>query len=225
MNRAKRILLLLVFQIILYLFTPSWVLFAGFDELRQWFPTFGFFIFFYFNYLSFPLFTLLVFLYIFFVRKKKYISFLFDKKTQFSFICVLAIFFSQFFYCFKYQEFFPAVMLPSFSTGVQSNEIELTDGFILLYSNNQRFKIDIRDLFKSTPVISIFKKRREIDILKIDEFSDEYKNWIKNKVLVHSPLESIDSLSIFKELKYYDISSRKYIKNQSNKVLSINYVE
>lgn len=67
--------------------------------------------------------------------------------------------------------------------------------------------------------------RKENDILKIKEFSYEYKNWIKNKALAHLSLENIDSLLIFKEVKRYNISSKKYTKNQLNTVLSIHYVE
>lgn len=160
MSKINRKLVFLFFLFFLHLVTPSWIKIASSYDLSAWFPKFGFFVYAYFNYLSIPIFTLLAVLYIFSYRKRFFNQYLVYKKAQIKFFCVIIILFCELFYCIKNTEFFPAVMLPSFSTGIHSNEIEITNGFIVLYSNNQSFKINLVELFKSTPVIPIFKKRK-----------------------------------------------------------------
>lgn len=187
---------------------PSWILNSSIVDLTEWYPRFGKAAFFFIHFLSPILLITLIIIFLWSVEKsiinllsriKISLKIFLKNKNKVFYTLVLLVLNAQFYYCFKYEEFYPAVMMPTFSNGIMDPiRTENTDVVIIKYINGETTSVRMKDFFTSVVGDEDVKLYAGEKIL-IDSIGKELKDWMRLNVELLMNRSDLLNISIIKK--------------------------
>lgn len=191
---------------------------ASLESMQTWYPNWGTILYFFITKLVYYLLiiavlSLLVINYRYIFERIKINS---REKLYGLFFLVLVI---QFGYCLIYTEFYPAVMMPSFSYGkMDPDNFSFDRAELCIFSKEGIvFHIDMRELLDELPnstrngVIarSLLKNEKDFDQLR-------FKEWVAKKMSLDQGISHIEVYGITRSYKFI---KRKIVETEEKRVL------
>lgn len=205
-NRLIYVLIIILALLSFYFnfFTPSWWRNASLTDFKKWYPSHGYLMFFIINSSTY-LALLLMFFVINWKRVIKYIIQFKSEKKMIIYGLIIIVLFIQYGYSLKNEEPFPAIIMPRFKNGYNSNTIVYQKVFILIKTDElDSFVIDAKLLFEETPLIDS-KKAILSDQFLNKELDSDMVVWVKNKIQQRYPQVKLKEMTFIKNIDSFRI--------------------
>lgn len=210
MSKIIRILLLasaLITSLFL-IFIPNWIKSGSEQELQEWYPVFGKIVYLLIHKLSYGI-IIIGFSGFLMINLKKNLNRIRNNKTESFYLAIFSLLIIQFSYCVNYSEFYPAVMMPSFSDGkIDTNQLTDEQYELKVVSEYGKiYLINLEDLIDEIPrsmkssVLQKIEKKRNYDNRALFE-------WLANKLSSEFSIsDSIHLIEINKISTVYSIQN------------------
>lgn len=211
---------LLIVSVIFIFFTPSWWNNASLDILKEWYPRFGYVFYFFIHYSFYLTLILLAFI----IKWKNLISKTIQNEKRTRLIVypfIVLVLFLQYGYSLRYEEPFPAVMMPSFKNGRNPDVIQTHNILILIQpQSSNAFFINANKLFFDSPfpetkksIISETLVRKELDAKTL--------KWIKKRICQLYPSIAVKTITCIDKCEQFNVlpnihkDKTEYVKYKS----------
>lgn len=204
--------------LLFFLCTPDWIITADLSSMEIWYPNLGTLVYFFINTLVYYLLgmatlCLVAINYKYILERIKINS---REKLYGLFLLVLIL---QFGYCLVYTEFYPAVMMPSFSYGkMDQDNLSFNRAELCVFSEGGSvFRVDMVELLDELPnsmrnsVISQSLLKGEKDFNHL-----QFKKWVAEKM---SLSQSISRIEVYEVTRVYKFIKQKVVETEGKRAL------
>lgn len=204
--------------LLFFLCTPDWIITADLSSMEIWYPNLGTLVYFFINTLVYYLLgmatlCLVAINYKYILERIKINS---REKLYGLFLLVLIL---QFGYCLVYTEFYPAVMMPSFSYGkMDQDNLSFNRAELCVFSEGGSvFRVDMVELLDELPnsmrnsVISQSLLKGEKDFNHL-----QFKKWVAEKM---SLSQSISRIEVYEVTRVYKFIKQKVVETEEKRTL------
>lgn len=204
--------------LLFFLCTPDWIITADLSSMEIWYPNLGTLVYFFINTLVYYLLgmatlCLVAINYKYILERIKINS---REKLYGLFLLVLIL---QFGYSLVYTEFYPAVMMPSFSYGkMDPDNLSFNRAELCVFSEGGSvFRVDMVELLDELPnsmrnsVISQSLLKGEKDFNHL-----QFKKWVAEKM---SLSQSISRIEVYEVTRVYKFIKQKVVETEEKRTL------
>ena len=222
----KRVLTFLLFFLLIvillfFLFIPDWLSSTSLEYMKNWYPNIGGFFYFFNHTLSYVLLgTGLLVLIV--INYKNIVTCIKSNKSESFYTVIFLLLVVQFRYCMVYTEFYPAVMMPSFSYGkIDLNNFSINNSELKILTEQGRvFSLDMEVVLDELPISMRSSVANHCQSNKKLFNQVEFIDWLTRKLVSKiPPNDTIVQVEMYKIVRKYSFQKREIIEKEKNEFL------
>lgn len=189
--------------------------------MKNWYPNIGVFLHFFTHTLSYVLLGLGL-LVLIIINYKNIVTRIKSNKNESFYTAIFLLLIIQFRYCMVYTEFYPAVMMPTFSNGkIDLNNFSINNSELnILTEQGKFFSVDMEEILDEIPISMRSSVANHLRSNKKLFNQVEFIDWLTKKLTSRiPPNDTVVQVEMFKIIRKYSFQKKKIIEKEKNEFL------